>query len=381
MAEQVRVCTRCVMDSTEAEIQFDEQGVCNHCKDYERMAVQRVIPPEKREGELRRLVEEIKLKGKGKDYDVIIGVSGGVDSTYVAWLMQSLGLRPLAVHLDNGWDSELAVGNIEKFLNKLGIDLYTKVLDWEEFRDLQIAFLRASVPDAEIPTDHAIWATLYRAAVRNNVGYIMSGLNFVTEALMPRSWAYGHYDWRYIKSVYRRYGTRKTLKDFPHFSFLDTVYYFGIKKIKVINILDYINYDKLATMKFLERELGWRPYAGKHYESIYTRFFQGYILPVKFGIDKRKAHLSTLVMSGQISRSEALEELKKPPLAGTVLEEDMEYVIKKFEMTPEEFTEIMALPGRTYHQFQTYLPLINTIRRFKLVEIGKKVGLLSKKIR
>jgi len=207
-------------------------------------------------------------------YDCIIGVSGGVDSSYVAYVVRQLGLRPLAVHLDNGWDSELAVSNIKNFLNKLDIDLYTHVLDWEEFKQLQIAFLEASTPDSEVPTDHAIMAVLYKEAAKRNIQYIILGVNTVTEAIHAPRWSYGHNDWRYIKSVNRLFGKIK-LKRFPHFSLFNLIYYSIIKRIKIVRILDFVNYKKQEAMRILQDELYWKPYGGKHYESIYTRFFQG----------------------------------------------------------------------------------------------------------
>lgn len=322
-----QICTRCIMDTTDPDIFFDENGICSHCHAYEAAMHNLSVSEAARQAALDQLLAEIKLAGKGRDYDCLIGVSGGVDSTYVAHLVKRFGLRPLAVHMDNGWDSELAVSNIEKFLKALDIDLYTQVLDWEEFKDLQIAFLKASVPDGEIPTDHAIWAVLFQIAAKHRIRYVLSGFNFATEFALPRFWAYGHYDWRYIKSVHQAYGTRP-LKSFPHMSYLTWTYYYPhIKRIKVVNILDYVPYHKQEAIRVLQDELGWRPYGGKHYESIYTRFFQGYILPRKFGIDKRRLHTSTLIWSGQLSRSEAIQEIDVPPYAGYLLEEDMEFVL------------------------------------------------------
>jgi N-acetyl sugar amidotransferase len=371
-------CTRCVMDTTDPEIQFDENGVCNHCRGYEALAQKLVIPESERQAALDRLVTEIKSKGRGREYDCIIGVSGGVDSTYVAYLVKKLGLRPLAVHLDNGWDSELAVGNIEKILRKLGIDLYTHVLDWEEFKQLQIAFLKASTPDSEVPTDHAISAILYREAARRKVPYLIIGVNTATEGIHASQWSYGHNDWRYISAINSRFGL-STISNFPHYSLFNMFYYSLFPKIQMVRILDYIQYNKEEAMRVLEEDLGWRPYGGKHYESIYTRFFQGYILPKKFGIDKRKMHLSTLIMSGQISRDEAMAELENPPYAGYMMEEDMEYVLKKFGFTQEEFQSIMTIPARSYKDFPNSERLFKIIRNLRITTLMRKLKLMPAK--
>lgn len=377
MTNAYRMCIRCIMDTTDPNIQFDENGVCNHCRNYEELAKRHLRLDTAGQEELARLVNAIKAKGKGKEYDCVIGVSGGVDSTFATYTVKKLGLRPLAVHMDNGWDSELAVSNIEKFLNKLDIDLYTHVLDWEEFKDLQIAFLKASVSDAEIPTDHAISAVIYRVAIENGVSYIISGSNTATEGILPSSWTYGIGDWRYIKSVHCRFGKTKS-KSYPHYSLSDLFYYVFVKKIKAVRILDYIPYVREDAKCILEKELGWRDYGGKHYESIYTRFFQGYILPRKFNIDKRKAHLSTLICSDQMTRSEALEEIRHNPYTEDMQREDKEYVLKKLSLTGEEFERIMSLPTKTHLDYPTSVPFIRLIRASRIVRVAKKLELLPR---
>jgi N-acetyl sugar amidotransferase len=305
-----RRCVRCVMDTTDPEIVFDETGVCNHCIAFDENNAAHVHGGETGRRMLDAIVQRIRKEGADRQYDCIIGVSGGVDSTFVAWKVKELGLRPLAVHLDNGWDSELAVQNIHLALERLGIDLHTHVLDWEEFRDLQVAFLRASTPDSEIPTDHAIIAALVQAARNHGVRAIISGANHRTESHLPPAWSRGHMDWRYISAVHRRFGSR-TLRTFPHLG------YFAARRYQTgggrLDILDYVDYSRDEAVRVLERELGWRDYGGKHHESIYTRFYQGYLLPRKFGFDKRKTHLSSLICSGQLSRPEALAELANPP--------------------------------------------------------------------
>ena len=351
MTSEYRICSRCLMDTSDPDIIFDDQGVCNHCHDHDRLMTQKVITGQAGEIYLQNLVAEMKRAGRGKPYDCIIGVSGGVDSTYVAYLVKNVGLRPLAVHMDNGWDSELAVKNIEETLKRLGIDLYTEVLDWEEFKSLQVAFLKSSTPDSEIPSDHAIWAVLGDMADKLKVNYIVSGFNVRTETHLPRAWSQGHFDWKYIRSVFQQFG-RGRLKTFPHIGFV--TYYRRLLTHRRVDILNYIDYNKTQAMKILEQELGWRYYGGKHYESIYTRFYQGYILPVKFGYDKRRSHLSSLICSGEITREDALKELDKPTYQPTMQEEDREYVVKKLGLTDDEFEAILNAPKKTFWDYPSY---------------------------
>jgi N-acetyl sugar amidotransferase len=350
------------MDTTDPDIVFDAAGVCSHCHRYETVARQRMISPEQRKGRLDQLVAEIKRTGLGKPYDCVIGVSGGVDSTYVAWVVKDIGLRPLAVHLDNGWNSELAVANIEKTLNTLGIDLYTHVIDWEEFRDLQISFLKASTPDGEVPTDHAIFALLYQAAAKHGLKHIITGTNVISEAILPEKWGYGYFDWSYVKDVHRRFGTAR-LSTYPHFSLVNLFYYVFLRRIRMVSILNFIDYNKKQAMSILQKQLGWVYYGGKHYESIYTRFYQAYLLPRKFDIDKRKAHYSNLILSGQMSRSEALEAMKEPVYPKDLLEEDREYAIKKLDLDEKSFEDIMALPKKTFLDYKNNRDVFTVAKR------------------
>ena len=294
----------------------------------------------------------IRAAGKDKRYDCVIGVSGGVDSTYVAWLVKDLGLRPLAVHLDNGWNSELAVANIEKTLKTLGIDLYTHVIDWAEFRDLQVSFLKGSTPDGEVPTDHAILALLYQVAATHGLRHVVNGMNFASESTLPEKWGYGYFDWRYVKDVHRHFGAAK-LETYPHFSILQLFYYAFVRRIRMVSILNYIDYDKKHAMRLLEEQLGWQYYGGKHYESIYTRFYQAYVLPRKFNIDKRKAHFSSLICSGQMTRDEALDLMREPVYPQHLLEQDREYALKKLGLTASQFDDIMAAPTKTFLAYRT----------------------------
>lgn len=340
------------MDTTDSEITFDEKGVCNHCRKYDERIKNELYcrMPDGKE-KLEQLVGKIRKSGEGKEYDCIIGVSGGTDSTMVAYLTKQLGLRPLAVHMDNGWNTELAVSNIEKTLKTLGIELSTVVLDWEEFKDLQISFLKASVANCEIPTDHAILAALYRTAAHEGVRYILSGSNLVTEGIIPESWGYDAKDLRHLMAIHRKFGSVK-LKKFPTLRFFDWVNYVLVRGIKFIPILNYVEYDKRKARKILEEKIGWKDYGVKHGESVYTRFFQNYILPRKFNFDKRRAHLSTLICSEQITREEAQDEIGKPPYASErEAQEDKEYVARKLALTEEKFDEIMALPVKTYKDY------------------------------
>lgn len=339
------------MDTTDLEIVFDDLGVCNRCKEYETLLPRLLPKPEQRDAGLQRLVAAIREEGKNKEYDCLIGVSGGVDSTYIAYFVKKLGLRPLAVHLDNGWDTELAVSNIEKSMKILGIDLYTHVLDWDEFRDLQLAFLKASTPDSEFPTDHAIYALMIRKAAEIGVRYIISGVNLVTEGITGPKMTASAFDWKYIQSIHEMFGTRKLTTNFPRLGLGHFIYYRLIKKQQLVYLLNYIDYNKAEAVELLKRELGWQPYTGKHHESVYTRFFQSYILPVKFGFDKRIMHLSALVMSGQMTRDDALAELHKPICAPEIIREDKTYVAKKFGITEQELDSILALPPKQNSEY------------------------------
>jgi N-acetyl sugar amidotransferase len=358
----VKSCVRCIMNvEVDPELSFDPEGLCHHCQRYDRLVGARVLRGAAGRDALERHGAAIRRRGAGRDYDCIVGVSGGVDSTYVAYLVKKLGLRPLAVHLDNGWNSELAVGNIERTLKVLSIELLTHVIDWEEFRDLQIAFLRASTPDGEIPSDHAINALLWRTAVKVGAPYIISGMNFATEALSVPHWAYGHSDWRYIKDVHRQFG-RIPLRTYPHYTLAHLAWMNAVRGVRTISILNYVDYDKAAAMAVLRQELGWREYGGKHHESIYTRFFQGYILPRKFGIDKRYGHLSDMVNARQITREQALIEITAPPYPVADQARDLEYVVRKLGLTETEFDEIMRLPIRSFRDYRNSYSTVQFLR-------------------
>jgi N-acetyl sugar amidotransferase len=350
------------MDTTDPDISFDRAGVCNHCHSFDVLVARRLVPIEQRPARLAELVETIKREGRGREYDCIIGVSGGLDSTYVAYLTQQLGLRPLAVHFDNGWDSELAVANIEKTVKRLGIDLFTYVVDWPEFRDLQVSFLRASTPDGEVPTDHAIVALLYQQAAKLGLKHVLLGVNVNSEAIMPLKWGYGYSDIRYISDVQRRFGA-VPLKTLPRYTLLQLFNYMFLRHIKLVPLLDYVDYRKQSAMREIESALGWVYYGGKHYESVYTRFFQSYVLPRKFNIDKRRAHYSNLVLSGQMDRSEAVRLIDSPTHTVNGLKEDCAYAVKKLGLTEVEFAAIMDSPPRTFFDYDNNYAYVEWVKR------------------
>jgi N-acetyl sugar amidotransferase len=360
---------------TDPDIKFDEKGICNYFHEYKRAEQNEVLQGKVAERELENLVKTIKDSGRNSPYDCLIGLSGGVDSTYVAYLTQRLGLRPLAVHLDNGWNSELAVMNIHKIVTKLKIDLFTLVVNWEEFRDIQLAYLKASVVDIEVVSDHAIFATMYKLAKEKGIRYILSGTNVVTEYIMPATWLYKKMDFANLKDIHRQFGKLK-LKTYPYLDFKKYVYYSAVLKLSPISILNYVNYNKDEVKQVITRELGWRDYGGKHYESVFTKFYQAYILPTKFGIDKRKAHLSTLICSGQLSREQALAELQQPLYEAHALKDDKEYVLKKFGLSEAGFDAIMSAPRRDHHEFKTDLALkegyMNLLKRTQRIRHALK---------
>lgn len=351
------------MDTTDPDIWFDQSGVCSNCHRFDGLHARKFIPPEQRPRRLEQLLERVRADGKGKDYDCVIGVSGGVDSTYVAYLTRVWNLRPLAVHFDNGWNSELAVSNIEKTLKKLQIDLSTFVVDWPEFRDLQLSFLKASTPDGEVPTDHAIMALLYQTASKFGLKHIVLGVNLASESVMPIKWGYGYGDFKYISAVHRQFGT-VPLKTYPRFTLPALYRYLVWKRIQVVPILDYIDYRKDQALSVLQNELGWVYYGGKHYESIYTRFYQAYVLPEKFKIDKRRAHYSSLIHSEQMTREQALQLLEEPTYPADKLLEDREYVIKKLGLE-DQFDAIMSLPTRTFLDYPNHHRLWERIKRYR----------------
>lgn len=347
-----QICTRCVMDTTAPDIEFDEQGVCNFCKDYEERCNHVVFEViEAKSAKRKALIEQIKRDGKGKEYDCIVGVSGGVDSSYVLHLAIQEGLRPLAVHMDNNWNSELAVNNINNLISSLGVDLYTHVIDWDEYRELMQSFFDADVVDIELLYDNAMTAVNYNLARKYGIKYLLSGSNLATEGIkMPQGWNWIKTDAKNIRAIAK---TRKIkLKTFPIISTLEFVINRIVRKIQWISILDLYDYNKEHALLLLEQQYGYKRYPYKHYESIFTRFYQGYILPEKFGIDKRRLHLSTLIMSKQVSRDSALDMLGSnsyPEI--NKLEEDMDYFLKKMKWSKIDLVKYISRDQIKHNHF------------------------------
>ena len=348
-----QICNRCIMDTSEPVIQFDEKGNCNHCNSALELGRKTWFPNREGKKTLDDIIGNIKEEEKYKEFDCIIGLSGGVDSSYLAYYAVKNGLRPLVVHVDCGWNSEQAVKNIENVIKKLNIELHTFVVNWEEMKDLQRAFFKASLPDQDIPQDHAIFSALYNFARKNKIRYVLNGLNFATECVMPENWGYQAMDYRHLKSIHDRFGEIK-LKDYPHVDFFHRyIYYTLIKRMKIINPLNYIDYRKDDAIKTMQKELDWQYYGGKHHESRFTKFFQSYYLPHKFNYDKRRAHLSSLIVSGQISRTEALEKIKENVYSENEMQNDLEYIAKKLDWSPSEFRSIIDLPPNRHQDFPT----------------------------
>jgi len=367
-----KICSRCVMDDTVPGITFDEQGICTFCKIHDELEKKYPLNDETHR-RLQELINKIKKDGKGKKYDCIVGVSGGRDSTFTLYNAVKLGLRPLAVHFDNGWNSEIAVQNIKNACDKLKVDLYTVVADWEEFKDLQISFLKAAVPDGEVPTDWVITSVLYKIAYKERVKYLIGGHSFRTEGTTPLTWTYQ--DGRYVRSVHKLFGTKK-VKSFPIMTLAQYIYYllFGIKYIR---LLYYIKYDAKEVLELLQKELNWKSYGDKHFESTYTSFYQSYILTRKYNIDKRKIHLSALIRSGQIQRETAIETLKIDPFVGGL--ELLEYNIKKLGLDLTTFEKLMELPNKSFKDYPSYYSLIKKIK--PIITLGINLGLIPEVIK
>ena len=355
------------MDTSDPEITFDSDGKCSHCQRYDSMVANIVAQADAgaRLLLLESLVKDIKLAGRNREYDCIMGLSGGIDSTYVAYQAKKLGLRALAVHFDSGWNSELAVSNIENIVKILGFDLHTYVVDWEEMRDLQLAFFKASVANCDIPTDHAFPAILYREAAKLGIRYVLSGSNYATEFILPTAWGHQSGDLRHLLDVHRKFGMHR-LHTYPTINFFaQYVWYPYVRGIKTVKPLNYLPYSRAEAMRIITRELNWRDYGGKHHESVFTRFFQGYYLPVKFGYDKRRAHLSSLINSRQTTRKEALEELSKPTYDPKLQEEDKAFVARKLGISLEFFEELIHQPNRLFSEFASNDWLMKTGLRIK----------------
>jgi len=338
------------MDTTDPLIFFDAKGQCNHCTEFLDKRARHQYRGAESDEALKAIVAEMKQAGAGKEYDCVVGLSGGIDSCYAAYICRQHGLRVLAVHMDNGWNSEEAVQNIRTIAEKLHVGYESYVLDWEEFKDLQLAFLKASIPEADTPTDIAILASLHKVASQYGVKYIISGGNFATEGILPKCWHYNAKDLRYFNHIQKKFGTQK-LRKFPTFGFKKEMYYKLVKRMKMVYMLNFVPYDKEETMAFLQKELDWKYYGGKHYESKYTGFIQSYYLFEKFGIDYRRATFSSQICAGAIEREEALKQLVSKPYDEVKTAEEKKYIAKKLGISFEEFEAVLHLPAHWYWEY------------------------------
>lgn len=376
MIPNVRTCARCIMDETAKDIAFDEHGICNYCKGFLAKKAKHVpLDEPERVRRLGALVAGIKVAGKSRRYDCIVGLSGGVDSSWVLVSAVKLGLRPLAVHMDNGWNSELAQNNIANLVRGLGVDLYTHVIDWPEIRGLMEAFFSSDVIDVELLYDNAMLAVNYRQAAWHGVKYILAGTNIATEGVdIPPGWNWHKFDRRNILAIATRFGGPR-VRTFPLIGTLDYVRYIFAQRIRWVSLLDYLDYKKAGALEVLQRDFGYKPYPHKHYESVFTRFYQGYLQPYKFGVDKRRPHLSSLIMSGEMSRDEALQRASGIAYPSEKeMEADRRYFLKKMGWSEEKFEDYMRRPAKPHDSYPSearlYEWLVGLYRRFGL-KIGK----------
>ncbi|MEW5895451.1 MAG: N-acetyl sugar amidotransferase [Candidatus Omnitrophota bacterium] len=357
---EYKICSNCIMDTSDPGIAFDREGRCDYCRNF----YDNIKPnwhPEEGERTLAPLIKKIKKEGEGKDYDSLIGISGGIDSSYVAYVAkEKFGLRPLLFHCDAGWNSDISSQNIQKIQKGLGLDLHTEVVDWEEMKDLQVAFFKSQVPFVDTPQDLALFSAIYNFAAKNNFKYIITGGNYSTECVREcLDWTYYTTDMRQVRDIHRRFGTRK-LQTFPTCDiFKYKIYYRFIKGMQVIKLLDYAPYIKEEAMRELTSRFGWQPYQQKHYESRFTRFYESFWTPKKFGYDKRRAYLSSLILTGQMTRDEALEKISKPELDEQTMAREFEYVAKKLDLTVEEFRKIFEGENKSFRNYKNNLRLIS----------------------
>lgn len=372
-----QICSNCVMDTTDSKIVFDEKGQCDHCNNFYQNLKPNWHTDERGQQKLNEMVARIKKDGKKHDYDCIIGISGGVDSSYLLYYAKEvLGLRPLAFSVDTGWNLNVAIENIEKIVKGLNLELSTEIVNWQEMRDLQLAYFKSQVPYQDIVQDHVIFAALYNFAVKHKIKHVLTGGNFSTECVRePNEWVYQN-DVKQIKDIHKRFGS-KPLKDLPMCGmFKYRLYYRFFKGMKVWRPLDMIPYSKAEAIQTLKEKFNWEPYANKHFESIFTRFYEGYWLLKKFGYDKRKAHFSSLILTGQLKREDALKLLSQPPYPEAQAMKDMEYVAKKLGITKEAFIELMNQPNKTYKDYKSSAGLIALA-----VKIAQKLGIERRQYR
>jgi len=370
-----QICTTCVMDISDPEITFNEAGVCNHCLNFENTK-KNWFPNKEGQKKLEAYLSQIKKSCQNQEYDCIIGLSGGIDSTYLALKAKDWGLRPLVIHVDAGWNSELAVSNIEKIVKHCNYDLHTEVIDWTAMKNLHLAYLKSGISNQDVPQDHIFFSTLYHYATKNNIKYILSGGNIATESIFPASWHGSAMDAINLKAIYKRFGQTKSLKNYKTINFFKYYIYFPfVYRMRVLRPLNFMPYDKREALKELE-QIGYKKYVGKHGESIFTKFFQTYYLPKKFGCDKRRPHLSSLIVSGQLTREEALIELDKPLHNTETIKNDKAYIAKKLGLSLEGLDELIENKNHVYSDFPNwmqYLKLIRFLSRLLNKMIGYKI--------
>lgn len=354
MSRPYQVCSRCVMDTSDSAIVFDSDGVCDHCHSFDRDVAPRWHPDERGRAEVARTIEKIRAAGKGKPFDCILGMSGGLDSSYMLHLVvKEFGLRPLVFHVDGGWNSDVAVSNIQNLVAGLGLDLYTEVINWEEMRDLQLAFFKSGVSHLDIPQDHAFVATLYHFANKHGIKWILNGTNVSTECVRnPKEWLYHGTDLAQLHDIHGRFGSRP-LKSFP----LSPIYFHKIylrylRGVRVFKPLDLLPYTKAIAIETLQREYGWNAYPQKHFESRFTKFFEGYWLPTRFGYDTRRVQFSSLIQTGQMTREEALQKLELPAYDPATIDEDFAYIASKLRISTEELRGYHEMPRKTHRDYR-----------------------------
>jgi N-acetyl sugar amidotransferase len=349
------------MDTTDSKITFDQEGVCDHCNTYYKDILPNWHTDERGDIVLKGIVEKIKKEGEGKDFDCLMGMSGGIDSSYLLYIMvKKYGLRPLVFHVDAGWNSQIAVNNIERLVDGLGLDLYTEVINWEEMKDLQLAFFKSGVSHIDTPQDHSFFATMYKFASKHNIKYILTGGNYSTECVRnPLEWMYYQSDSIQLKDIYKKHGTGK-LKDYPVSNILwHKVFLPYVKKIKLIRPLDFFPYNKDEAMKTLVDEFGYQEYPQKHFESRFTRFYEGYWLPKKFGYDTRKVQYSSLILTNQMTRKDALEKLKLPAYDSNSIKQDFEYIATKLGISVKVLQSYLDATNKTYKDYKSQENIYN----------------------
>lgn len=354
------------MDTSDPDICFDKMGVCNHCIKFDTVTRNQWFPNDEGQRRWAEGVEKIKREGKDMEYDCILGLSGGLDSSYLALKLNEWALRPLVVHVDTGWNSALAVSNIEAIVKYCGYDLHTHVVDWEEMRKLQLAYLRAGLANQDVPQDHIIFASLYHFATSRKIRYVISGGNIATEGVFPNAWLGSAMDAINLRAVYRQCGDGQQLRKFKTISFFQYYYWYPfIKRMRTLRPLNFMPYDKKNVLEELECTVGYKAYPRKHGESLFTKFYQNYWLPVKFGYDKRRPHLSSLIVSGQLTRGQALEKLSEPLYESAELEIDISYFCKKMRLSRVQFDELMQAPTHSYSDFPNWDDRYHMLKRIQ----------------